>query len=95
MLRDVVKEKRESILQAASKHGIHNIRVFGSVVKLEDGPENELDLIVEIDKEKSLFDLIRFKHEVEDLLGIKVDVVTENSIHSSIKSAILAEAVPL
>lgn len=95
MLHDVVKEKRDLILLAASKHGIHNIRVFGSVVKPKDGPENDLDLIVEIDKERSLFDLIRFKHEVEDLLGVRVDVVTENSIHSSIKRAILAEAVQL
>lgn len=95
MLRDVVKEKRDLILQAASKHGIHNIRVFGFVVKSEDGPENDLDLIVEIDKERCLFDLIRFKHEVEELLGIRVDVVTEKSIHSNIKRAILAEAVQL
>ncbi|MTW88342.1 nucleotidyltransferase [Virgibacillus dakarensis] len=95
MLYDSVKGKRDLILKAASKHGIHNIRVFGSVARLEDGPESDLDLIVEIDKERSLFDLIRFTHEVEDLLSVRVDAVTECSIHSSIKKDILAEAFRL
>lgn len=95
MLCDVLKEKRDLILNIGNKHGIGNVRVFGSVAKSEDGPKSDLDLLVEIDKGRSLFDLIHFKHEVEDILGVKVDVFTENSIHWSIKQDVLAEAVKL
>lgn len=85
MLCDVLEEKRDIIIKIGKKHGIDNIRVFGSAARLEDGPNSDLDLLVDIDPERSLFDLIRFKHELEDLLGISVDVVTENAIHYSIR----------
>ncbi|MDR4887522.1 nucleotidyltransferase family protein [Fredinandcohnia sp. QZ13] len=95
MLCNVLKEKRNIILKIGYKHGIENIRVFGSVARLEDKPNSDLDLLVEINAERSLFDLIRFKHELEDLLGVSVDVVTENDIHWSIRQNVLAEAVQL
>ncbi|WP_145524146.1 MULTISPECIES: nucleotidyltransferase domain-containing protein [Virgibacillus] len=53
-----------------------NVRVFGSVARSEDGQKSELDLLVEIKRGRSLFDLIHFKHEVEDLLCVNVDVFT-------------------
>ncbi|MGY0694077.1 nucleotidyltransferase family protein [Virgibacillus sp. FSP13] len=89
------KKKRDLILKIGIRHGIDNIRVFGLEAKFEDGPNSDLDLLVEINAERSLFDLIRFKHELEDILGISVDVVTKNGIHWSIKKAVLAEAVQL
>lgn len=95
MLCGVLKEKRELIIKIGKKHGIDNIRVFGSAARLEDRPNSDLDLLVDIDPERSLFDLIRFKHELKDLLGISIDVVTEHAIHWSIKQAILAEAIQL
>lgn len=95
MLHDLLQEKRELILKAASEHGIKNVRIFGSVSRREDGPESDLDLLVEFEKDRSLFDLIRFKQEMEELLEIKVDVATENSIHWSMKEDVLNEAVQL
>lgn len=95
MLYNVLKENRDLILETASKYSIHNVRVFGSVARFEDGPNSDLDLIVEIEQGRSLFDLISFKHEVEDLLRISVDIVTENSIHPSIKQDVLSGAIPL
>jgi hypothetical protein len=92
---DLLQEKRELILTTADKHGMKNVRVFGSVSRREDGPESDLDLLVEFEKDRSLFDLIRFKQEMEDLLEMKVDVSTENSIHWSIKEDVLNEAVQL
>ena len=91
----IVKERRNLILKIGRKHGIDNIRVFGSVARLEDKPDSDLDLLVEIEKGRSLFDLIRFKHELEDLLGVSVDVVTVKSIHWSIRQVIFAEAIQL
>lgn len=95
MLHDFLQEKRELILKIADEHGIKNVRIFGSVARLEDGPESDLDLLVEFEKDRSLFDLIRFKQEIEDLLETRVDVVTENSIHQSIKEDVLNGAVQL
>lgn len=95
MLYDVIQENRDLILKVADEHGIENVRVFGSVARLEDGPKSDLDLLVKFEKGRSLFDLIRFKQVVEDLLDVKVDVVTENSIHWSMKEAVLNGAVQL
>lgn len=95
MLYDVLHEKRDLILKLADIHGIQNVRVFGSVARHQDGPKSDLDLLVEFEQGRSLFDLIRFKQEVEDLIGIKVDVVTENSIHWSMKEDVLNGAIQL
>ncbi|MDC3418383.1 nucleotidyltransferase family protein [Aquibacillus salsiterrae] len=95
MLHDVLQEKRDLILKIADNHGIQNVRVFGSVARHEDGPTSDLDLLVEFEKERSLFDLIRFKQEIENLLNIKVDVVTENAVHWSMKEDVLNGAIRL
>lgn len=95
MLYDVLQEKRDVILEMGDIHGIQNIRVFGSVARLEDGSTSDLDLLVTFEEGRSLFDLIRFKQGVENLLDIKVDVVTENSIHWSMKEDVLNEAIQL
>jgi predicted nucleotidyltransferase len=95
VIYDVLQEKRELILKVASNHGIYNVRIFGSVSRLEDDPYSDLDLLVDFEEGRSLFDLIRFKQEVEDLINIKVDVVTENSIHWSMKEDILNGAIQL
>lgn len=92
---NILQEKREDILNIADEHGIKNVRIFGSVARLEDGPESDLDLLVEFEKDRSLFDLIRFKQEIEDLLGVDVDIATENSIHWRLKEEVLNGAVPL
>src|SRR5699024_2545768 len=91
----VLQEKRDVILRIANKHGIKNVQVFGSVARLEDNSASDIDSLVEFENGRSLFDLIRFKQEVEDLLNTKVDVVTENAIHWSMKKDVLNGAVQL
>ncbi|WP_217994030.1 nucleotidyltransferase family protein [Lentibacillus sp. CBA3610] len=95
VLYDVLQEKRDVILKIADEQGIQNVQIFGSVARLEDGSASDLDLLVEFEKGRSLFDLIRFKQEVEDLLDVKVDVVTENSIHWSMRDKVLNGAIQL
>ncbi|WP_158735809.1 nucleotidyltransferase family protein [Alteribacillus sp. YIM 98480] len=92
---DDLQEKRDLILKIAREHGIKNVRVFGSVARSEDGSASDLDLLVDFEEGRSLFDLIRFKQDMEDLLKIKVDVVTENSIHWRIKEDVLNGAIQL
>lgn len=95
MLYDVLQKKRELILKIAIEHGIQNVHIFGSVAKLEDNATSDLDLLVEFEKGRSLFDLIRFKQDLENILDIKVDVVTEDALHWSLKDNVLNEAIPL
>ena len=85
-------ENSDKIKQIAKSNGIKEISVFGSVVRGEDNKESDVDFLVDLEEDKSLFDLIRFKQELEELLNLRVDVVTKRSIHSEIKDKILMEA---
>lgn len=90
-----LKEKRKEILRIAQAHGASNIRVFGSVARGEEGPESDLDLLVEMRPGSSLLDLVSLWQDLEDLLGHKVDVITEGGISPYLRDHIYAEAVPL
>ena len=85
-------ENSDKIKEIAKSNGIKEISVFGSVVRGEDNKESDVDFLVDLKEDKSLFDLIRFKQELEELLNLRVDVVTKRSIHSEIKDKILKEA---
>lgn len=61
MIYDILQENRNLILKAADDHGVQNVRVFGSVARHEDESTSDLDLLVDFEENRSLFDLIRFK----------------------------------
>lgn len=92
---EALKEQRELIIEVAHKHGASNIRLFGSIVRNEDLPESDIDLLVEFDAARSLFDLIALKLELEEMLGKKVDVVTERALHPAIAENVKNEAISL
>ena len=87
-----VKEKRDQIINIASNHKIKKIKVFGSVVRGDETSDSDIDFLVDRKHGCSLFDLIALKEELENLLGRKVDVVSEKSIHWTLKDKILNEA---
>ncbi|MBF0468156.1 MAG: nucleotidyltransferase family protein [Desulfamplus sp.] len=92
MLKELL-EKRDKILQLADKYGAKNVRVFGSFARGENRPESDVDFLT--DMEGSLLKRIAFTQELEELLGRKTDVMTENSLHWYIREKVLKEAVPL
>ncbi|HWF61338.1 MAG TPA: nucleotidyltransferase family protein [Nitrospira sp.] len=92
---DVLKIKRNEILRLASQHGAHHIRVFGSLARGEAGPTSDIDLLVQMDKGRSLLDLIELTQELESVLQRKVDVLTDDGLSPYLKERIQAEAVPL
>ena len=94
-LNQQVKEKREEILSIAAKHGAQNIRIFGSVAKGEDTPESDVDFLIDPGATRSSFFPGGLVADLEDLLGCKVDIVTEDSLHWYIRARVLKEAVPL
>jgi predicted nucleotidyltransferase len=87
-------EKREEILRLAEVHGARNVRVFGSVARAENREDSDVDMLVEFDRGQSLFDLVRLKEDLEDLLGVRVDVVTPNGLRY-LRERVLAEALPI
>ena len=95
MLKQVLEERRDEIVQIASKYGAGNIRVFGSVARGEDTLESDVDLLVEFDRERSLFDHIGLLQDLEDLLGRKVQIANDGALHPYLRDRILAQAVPL
>jgi uncharacterized protein len=87
--------EREGINRIAAAHGARNVRVFGSVQRGEANNSSDLDLLVDMSEGRSLFDLVALGDELEDELGIEVDVVTEGSLSPYLRDRILAEAVML
>jgi predicted nucleotidyltransferase len=92
-MTDVIRQRRDKIMQLADKYGAKDIRVFGSFARGDDNSESDADFLVNM--EGSLLRRIAFMQDLEDLLGRKVDVVTEKSIHWYVRERILKEAVPL
>jgi len=88
-----LRARREEILQVAARHGVSNIRVFGSVARGEASQTSDVDFLVDIEKGRSLFDLGAFYADLEDLLGCKIDVGTQ--IKQRLREHVEAEAVPL
>jgi uncharacterized protein len=94
-LEELLKEKREAILRICAKHGARNVRVFGSVARGEADVQSDVDLIVQFDPERSLLDHAALWLELQDLLGCKLDVVSDRGIKPRIRERVLREAIPL
>jgi predicted nucleotidyltransferase len=92
---DDIRAKRETILAIARRYGVRRVRLFGSVVRGEDRPDSDLDVLAEFEDGRSLLDLAGFGLDLEDLLGRKVDVVSEGGLSPYIEKRVLREAVPL
>ena len=91
----LLQTRRDDILRIAAQHGASNVRVFGSASRGEAGPQSDIDLLVSFDMDRALFDHVGLIQDLEDLLGHKVDVVTEDSLHWYIRERVLKEAVAL
>jgi predicted nucleotidyltransferase len=94
-LEELLKEKREEILCICAKHGARNVRVFGSVARGEADEQSDIDLLVEFDPGRSLLDHAALWLELQDLLGCKVDVLSDRGIKPRIRERVLREAIPL
>ncbi len=90
-----MKTRRDEILRIVDAHGGHGLRVFGSVVRGDAVEGSDVDLLVCLDSDRSLVDHIALKHALEDLLGLQVDLVTEDALHCMVRDRILKEAVAI
>ncbi len=92
---EILRSKRQQVLQIARKHGAYDVRVFGSVARGEDRPDSDIDLLVAMEPGRSLLDLGGLVMELRQFLGRSVDVVTERGLNSRIRDRVLSEATPL
>ncbi len=95
-LDDLTPAIKEKIKTIAAQHGAFNVRVFGSVAKGEAHSNSDLDLLVDYDLDKiSPWFPVRLIRDLENLLNIKVDVVTSEGLKPRIRNEILQEALTL
>jgi len=87
--------KRAAVREAASHFRAANPRVFGSVLHGTDQDGSDLDLLVDALPGATLFDLGGLQVELEDLLGIRVDVLTLGDLPLKFRQQVLSEAQPI
>ncbi len=93
--REQLRRYRETILSIARQHGAFNVRVFGSVARGDATHESDIDLLVKFEPHRSLLDQIKPQQALEDLLGCRVEVISEDGLYWLLRSRILKEAQPL
>jgi predicted nucleotidyltransferase len=79
----------------AAASGASSVRVFGSVARGMDRDGSDLDLLIDLPAGTSLLRIVGLQLDLEDVLGVKVDVCTRRELHPALKDRILAEARPL
>ena len=87
--------KRGDILRLAERYGACNVRVFGSVARGDAEADSDIDLLVDMQPGRSLLDLGGLWWDLNQLLGVHVDVVTEKGLRPRIRERVLREVIPL
>lgn len=87
-------DHREHVGRLVAEHRGRNPRVFGSVARGTDRAGSDLDLLVRFDDDASLYDLVELKEDLQELLGVGVDVISEAGLQPA-DEHLLAEAIPL
>lgn len=95
MNRTELISKRDQILNMAAKRGVKRIRLFGSAARGDSGPGSDVDFLVEFEPGRSLLDQGGLLMDLQELLGCKVDVVSERALRPRYRERVLREAVPL
>jgi uncharacterized protein len=92
---NLIQAKREEILQIASKHGVRNIRAFGSFARGDSRADSDVDFLVDAGQSTSSWFPAGLILDLENLLGRHVDVVTERGLNARIRDGVLRETVPV
>lgn len=91
----LIQSKRREILAISQQFSLNNVRVFGSIAKGLDTEASDVDLLVEPTDKTTLWDLCGLQMALEELLGVKVDVLTPRSLPETFRMQLECEAKPL
>lgn len=95
-LSEVLRKNRAQVLAIAAKHGACNVRIFGSVARGDETSDSDIDFLIDYDPENvTPWFPGGLLMDWQDLLGCKVDVLTERGISPLIRDRVMAEAKPL
>jgi predicted nucleotidyltransferase len=90
-----LRQYRREILDAAARHGVRDVRVFGSMARGDDHENSDIDFLVDVEPGRTLLDVIAFEQDVQQLLGRNVEVLTDGGLSPYLQQRILAEAASL
>lgn len=94
-LRELVEAHRDEIKGIVARHHGRSVAVFGSVARGDETPNSDIDLLVELEPGTRPFAILTLGAELEEALGVKVDVGTPDSLRERLRDEVLAEAIPL
>jgi hypothetical protein len=94
-IRQLLNTKRDEIRSIAANHGAFNVRIFGSVVRGEAGPDSDVDFLIDAGPTTSSWFPAGLILDLEEILGRPVEVVTEKALNPYIREQVLREAIPL
>jgi predicted nucleotidyltransferase len=95
LTKDEILRRRDEILAVAKRYGASDVRIFGSVARGEATETSDVDLLVRFEPGRSLLDHGGLIDELEQLLGIKVDVVSEGGLRDRVREQVMSEIVPV
>ena len=88
----LLRRSRSRLQSAARRHGVRDLRVFGSIARGEETAKSDVDLLVELDAGRTLLDLIGFQQEAEEILGLEVDVAAPRLLKERVRSRAMRES---
>ena len=90
-----LRAQREEIIRRAADRGAYNVRVFGSAAREETVSTSDVDLLVEMEEGRSLLDLVGLWQDLEELLHVRVDLLSDGGVSPYLRERIYSEAVAL
>jgi hypothetical protein len=90
-----LRARRDEIIQTAAARGVRNVRVFGSVARGDAIESSDVDFLVDVDPDRTLFDMGGVLMALRDLLGCEVDLVEAEGLRDRFRDRVLQEAIPL
>ncbi len=90
-----LKEIIEKIVPVLKRHGVKRAGIFGSFARGEGTKDSDIDVLVEVREDYSLFDISRLEMELEKILDRKVELLTYKSVHPLLKDKIFREEIEI
>jgi predicted nucleotidyltransferase len=94
-LNEIRSRYRNEIIAAAEKRGARNVRIFGSVARVDQRQDSDIDFLVDFEPGRSLLDLTGLWLDLEAVLGCKVDLVSSRGLKLRLESEVTRDAVSL
>lgn len=94
-MRIDITQIKSKILPTLKQAGVKKSAIFGSYAHGENREDSDIDILIDLPRGKSLFDLVDLQNKLEEILGKKVDLVTYNSLHRLLKNRILGEQIQI